>query len=554
MDWLEASKVSYYKNDEVPKIIDDINQRTNSQMRCCRRELVCLFYDFIWNSPSCYWDNNVCTQFSGRLTAIASQHPDIIISESMIEHFLSACSTYSQITSIINDLDSINENDSIKNRLYRIPTYTSIVEGCLTNLFRFTVLLIEQFSVQDYSAQRKLEPLRTVLIKNGFSNGIESVDVKIRNSINHGGVIFREDGRVIEFHYMENSKSLSKELTVYEFDDLINRMYDITSAALLSVCLFLNEHWDKISVNMSQKTFVSFALLSMKLSIPSIRCRFISDTSNSKQLNADFYTVKTDRAFIVETALKISLMIYSVYPDYDQYYLSFSSERLQKSWIRFTNSELAYATATGDFAGIVKSAANRGDIIVFAPSIENVDLHEIKYFRFPNYVSDKFIINKIEDASLEDRKRLKCHLFIGDTQDKQEILKIIKDAIGWLNTLKNMDSPTIHRKNGSMEADALYINVYKHDIRHSKALHPANENFVCFVDYNKSGTTTLVHGDIFQRSWNQLYHEKTGLLSIAWREKKYAIRRIVKISANAPCPCGSGKKFKKCCRGKNIYD
>ena len=30
MDWLEASKVSYYKNDEVQKIIDDINQRTNS--------------------------------------------------------------------------------------------------------------------------------------------------------------------------------------------------------------------------------------------------------------------------------------------------------------------------------------------------------------------------------------------------------------------------------------------------------------------------------------------------------------------------------------------
>ena len=158
------------------------------------------------------------------------------------------------------------------------------------------------------------------------------------------------------------------------------------------------------------------------------------------------------------------------------------------------------------------------------------------------------------DASLEDRKRLKCHLFIGDTQDKQEILKIIKDAIDWLNTLKNVDSPTIHRKNGSMEADALYINVYKHDTRHSKALHPANENFVCFVDYNKLGTTTLVHGGIFQKSWNQLYHEKTGLLNIAWREKKYVVRRIVKISANAPCPCGSGKKFKKCCREKNIFD
>ena len=27
-----------------------------------------------------------------------------------------------------------------------------------------------------------------------------------------------------------------------------------------------------------------------------------------------------------------------------------------------------------------------------------------------------------------------------------------------------------------------------------------------------------------------------------------------KIGVNEPCPCGSGKKFKKCCRGKGVYD
>ena len=31
-------------------------------------------------------------------------------------------------------------------------------------------------------------------------------------------------------------------------------------------------------------------------------------------------------------------------------------------------------------------------------------------------------------------------------------------------------------------------------------------------------------------------------------------RDIVKIGRNDPCPCGSGKKFKKCCMGKGIYD
>ena len=27
-----------------------------------------------------------------------------------------------------------------------------------------------------------------------------------------------------------------------------------------------------------------------------------------------------------------------------------------------------------------------------------------------------------------------------------------------------------------------------------------------------------------------------------------------KIGVNELCPCGSGKKFKKCCKGKGIYD
>ena len=31
-------------------------------------------------------------------------------------------------------------------------------------------------------------------------------------------------------------------------------------------------------------------------------------------------------------------------------------------------------------------------------------------------------------------------------------------------------------------------------------------------------------------------------------------RDRAKIGRNDPCPCGSGRKFKKCCMGKRIYD
>ena len=29
------------------------------------------------------------------------------------------------------------------------------------------------------------------------------------------------------------------------------------------------------------------------------------------------------------------------------------------------------------------------------------------------------------------------------------------------------------------------------------------------------------------------------------------IRVYTKVGKNAPCPCGSGRKFKKCCGGRN---
>ena len=102
-----------------------------------------------------------------------------------------------------------------------------------------------------------------------------------------------------------------------------------------------------------------------------------------------------------------------------------------------------------------------------------------------------------------------------------------------------------------MEADSLYINVYREDSRKNKQLYPNNENFVCFVDYNINGETTLKRGGILESIWKQLHHEKIGNIQIAWREGKYITKRnVVNIGRNESCPCGSGKKYKVCCIDK----
>lgn len=39
-----------------------------------------------------------------------------------------------------------------------------------------------------------------------------------------------------------------------------------------------------------------------------------------------------------------------------------------------------------------------------------------------------------------------------------------------------------------------------------------------------------------------------------WEEPVAPVVKAEKVYPNDPCPCGSGKKFKKCCKGKGIYD
>lgn len=228
----------------------------------------------------------------------------------------------------------------MKNRQYRIPTYVSIVEGCLTNLYRFIALILNQTTDKDYAATYKLNPLCEILNKNSFNKLTDAVNINIRNAINHGGIVFKEDGQKIDFHYTENRRSVSSTLTTYEFDRLLNDAYDTASAIVLGITTFLNSNWSIVTVNTTDKTFAAFSLLGMELSIPSIRCRYISESACSDQLNAEFWIANTDREYLIQTAVVLSMMIYSRYGDYKKYYISFSSERLMTSWVRFTNQQI----------------------------------------------------------------------------------------------------------------------------------------------------------------------------------------------------------------------
>ena len=54
--------------------------------------------------------------------------------------------------------------------------------------------------------------------------------------------------------------------------------------------------------------------------------------------------------------------------------------------------------------------------------------------------------------------------------------------------------------------------------------------------------------------WNDIYDEETRKRLFLEQRKSGTIRKEKKIGRNDPCPCGSGKKFKRCCIGTGKYD
>lgn len=524
-----------------------------------RPEFFNILSEIVLISPCDFWNRDVMkATFDGLQELYAQNKNTIKVDDEVLEHYYMGYSTYRQITDIIVDFENTIDDVITKNRLYRIPMYVNLMEGCLTNLFRVIALLINCTIEKDYGSQRMLNPLCDILRKSGFEKLQNGIDVDIRNAINHGGVVFLEGGRQIVFYYSKDRIFSEKTLKTYEFDKLINDTYDIVSAVLLGISLFLNKNWEIIKLT-KENSYVSHLMLAQKLSVPGIKCRGIFASPNPKQLNAQFDFEVIDRKFCRQSALLLAMQIYEQYPGYEQYWIGIHNIRLKASWMRFLREEIetALSDEADSFSRAVDNMLRRGDEVLFDPSDEDIDLEEIKYYKYPQYNSRKYKIRKVEDCSLADRKRLKAHVFIGDVNKRDDILNIIDEAVLWVSKIKNIADPKDIKKHGTMEADAVYLNIYREDGRKSKELFPNNENFMCFVDYNLNGETTLVNGGITLNLWKQFIHEKRGKQLIAWRNSEFAKSNVVDkkaVGRNDPCPCGSGKKFKKCCINKKFFD
>lgn len=549
--FIAGAKLYYQKEYNNSALIKQLREGFDPSITSIEPIFTALLHRLLNETPSKYWNKKTAHQVFDKLESIFSAASTALkIEDDALGCFLMGYSAYEQITDTWTDIHDFNISPETKTRLYRLPLYTSLAEGCLSNLLRFLAFPLSASTGKDYTVQSKLGALLDMANSNGMNEIVNHVDVNIRNAINHGKISFRREGgfEKICLYYTEKNQSRMLEMPLYDLDRYIDEAYDMVSGVIMGIVLFLNAHISVVQIDKSKQEFIPFALFAMELSTPVNHCYMISDVPNNEQINVDMHISNCDdRDHIIQLAITIAVIVYERYPNYKKYYISFSHPRMLTNWLRFTQKQIAdMINGTMTPNDVVQQVLSK-DALMFPRSEEVIDPSDYRYFCFPNYSNDGMSINRVADASLQDRKRLKAHLFIGDTTSREEILAKIETAITWLKTVKNPPSPQIQVKHGDMPADAIYLNVYKHDERKNKELYPNNDNFVCFVDYNITGETTLKDGGILSSIWRQLHHETVGLLQIAWREKKNLTRHVVKIGRNDPCPCGSGKKYKNCC-------
>ncbi len=543
-------KSKYYSEFDTEQLLEEIQKQIEPSLTELCEEFQFIFHKMLYTDPCSYWNKEVYGQTFFLLETLFQNYGNQIeIDESIFNFFLMGYNSYYQLSDIILDLKNFNLTQEIKTRLYRLPTYTSLLESCLSNFLRVISILSGNAVGKDYSAQNTIGQLMNVITSNGYTEIAKNVDVNLRNAINHGKVLIKKNPNdLICFFYEENHTSKNKEMPIYEFDNIIDNTFDAVSAVFLSLATFMNNHMTLLKIDETKKEYISFAFLAMRISMPGIYCQSISDTGNLKQLNVEIKIENTDPTYIAQISIMLSIMIFEKHNDYEQYMFNFNNPRMLNGWVRYKNQEvLDMANKTKPFGIVFSEVTKRKDFIIFDPSTEEIDLNEIKYFCFPNYNGKTFKINNVQDASNERRKRLKARLYIGEIAEKQEILTIINQAIEWMSKVKNPPSPALFQKHGDIPADSIYINVYKNDERTNKGLYVSNENFVCFVDYNVDGVTSLKDGGLPQVVWNSFHHEKVGNIYIAWRQGKYITKKGIKTSRNDLCPCGSGLKFKRCC-------
>ena len=148
---------SYYNEFDSLQLLTTVQNRIDPSVTSLSKEFQFIFHTMLNADPCTYWNRPVYKQTVLLLESLyQSAGNKLQIDEDTFSYFIMGYSAYSQISDTIMDLQNFNLDLEMKTRLYRLPTYTAILESCLSNFLRVIATLTGQAVGKDYSVQSTL--------------------------------------------------------------------------------------------------------------------------------------------------------------------------------------------------------------------------------------------------------------------------------------------------------------------------------------------------------------------------------------------------------------
>jgi hypothetical protein len=459
-----------------------------------------ILYKYLKNPQMKHWDNDLFHFTRTKIRKIEEIIGKENMTTTLLKNFHFLIYAYQNLLDIEERILLMNRfkgSEELKAKIFSINIYNDLLNTSFSNILK---LFIEFQSIIENNNlfQKNLTPQIECLAssKRGYSTITDLADSNIRNAISHGGV--KAEGSKMFFSYRKSGQEIQQESTVYNFKDSLLQLYDGLSATVLAWVGYLCEEnitYNEIYKNPSvhEDTSLFFEKLSMSTMLTTCDKIYQLDINNQTEqrqhINVEFVGVDLDiesRVFLgLHTAERIfQLRELSLE---DTIMISFHSPRTANSFFTI-NCSIVSNLASGviDLGEAWKRVIKDKNVLMFPINDEDRNEFEDSFRYYPDIETEDYLITEIEDISLEDKKRFKAVVYLKLARRPNHVRDAVKNIINNIKTLENFGFTSHKVKHGNMEADIIYMVLYKRELRRGKdrALFPSNDNFIAQVQYD----------------------------------------------------------------------
>jgi hypothetical protein len=478
--------------------------------------LVGLYYEFCYNSPQYYWKREIASEIEKVLDTFLKDvvEPFNIGFEKSSIEFFESIRAFENITSTITEIRDTSFEEGYKTKLLRNPLYTKICEDFLMNEYRLLKNIINEYSDKDYSGLNTLGKVIPCLKKYGFDKATQ-INTDLRNAVNHGNVFV--EGSKVNYRFGKSANTYEyNEITIWEYDRIIDESYDIACGILVGILNVLTKHPELIVNHYSTSESNAFEWYRLTYRTPKLNVLYFTKVSgNISQLSIHTKTTIENRDNLFFALIELARGAFFRFPCYDSYFVGYEHNRSLPGFIRLKREHLE---ATDDIGELGRSIASSGNILISDILDQNVNENAYKFHIFPKIKSEYFEVIDVADISIDEFKRIKANVILSKKHSKSNVRSIINKVISQLVKFETPQNPYYNTKFGNVDCDIVLLNVFSHnDDRNKFNLFPNNSSFVCLAHYyGNDKCPHLDHGGVMESLWKVYKKEKMDKIEIAW--------------------------------------